>query len=71
MVSNSEAVWANSLVELGELLLLDRAQRDRDLHVLPGEVPAEQLRGEGGALACAQTTQDLVNALEHVAEPTL
>ena len=67
MVSNSEAVWANSSSSSGSSCSLTARQLDGDLDVLAGQVAAEQLGGEGRLLAGAQAAQGVVDALEHVA----
>ena len=59
------------VVELGQLLLLDRRELDGDLDVLAGQVAAEQRGGEGLLLAGAQAAQGVVDALEHVARADL
>ena len=55
------------VVELGELLLLDRGDADLDLDVLALEVAAGQRAGEGGAVAGGHAAQRLVEAVEHAA----
>ena len=54
------------VVELGQLLLLDRAHGHRHVGVAAGEVAAHQLGGEGGRLAGGQADQRLVQAREEL-----
>ncbi len=53
------------VVELGQLALLDRGQRDRDLGLLADPVATGQRRGERRRLLGAQTGEGLVEPLDH------
>ena len=59
------------VVELGQLLLLDLGDRDRDLDVLADQVAADQLGGEGLLVAGAHAGERLVEAVEHAAAADL
>jgi hypothetical protein len=54
------------VVDLGELLVLDRVDLDRHLSVPAGEVAAHELGGEGGVGAGDQADQDLVETREQL-----
>ena len=59
------------VVELGQLLLLDLRDGDRDLDLLADQVAADELGGEGRLLAGAHAGQRLVEAVEHAAAADL
>ena len=59
------------VVEVGELLLLDLGDLDRDLDVLADQVAADQLGGEGLLVAGGHADQRLVEAVEHAAAADL
>ena len=59
------------LVQLRELLLLDRADLDRDLDVFTDQVTTHELGGEGLLVAGAHADKGLVEPLEHAATTDL
>ena len=59
------------VVELGQLLLLDAGDLDRDLDVLADQVAAHELGGEGLLVAGGHADQGLVEAVEHAAATDL
>ena len=55
------------VISLGQLALLDRCDRHRDLSLLTGVVTADELRTERGVLTSGQRLDGVIDALEQLA----